>query len=123
MTRHRFYRERDEERQYQRYLEWRDQQREDEDDDYYDPNEDQPIVPLDPKDHISFLLTVCKGGTRESRLVGFAALFEYILSVPEFVNAHANFREVAVNKAREVCGEPSLRDLCARIVSAYTPRG
>jgi hypothetical protein len=118
MTRRIRNRERDEERQYQRYLEWRAQRDEEE---YYD--EEQQAVPHDPKAHISLLLTGCKGGTRESRLVGFAALFEYILSVPEFVNAHANFREVAVNKAREVCGEPSLRDLCTRIVAAYTPRG
>ena len=119
MTRHR--RERDEERQYQRYLEWRAQREEEEE--YYDEDDDQPIVPLDPKDHISLLLTGCKGGTRESRLGGFAALFEYILAVPEFVNAHANFREVAVNKAREVCGEPVLSEVCARVVAAYTPRG
>jgi hypothetical protein len=116
MTRRSRNRERDEERQYQRYLEWRAQREEE----YYD---DEQAVPYEPKAHISLLLTGCKGGTRESRLVGFAALFAYILAVPEFVNAHTNFREVAVAKAREVCGEPSLRDLCARIVAAYTPRG
>ena len=124
-------RERDEERNFQRYLEWRDQQREDEDedddyydpDDYYDEEEEQPREQPKPVDVIRILVNSCTVKNRDQRVANFATLFNYILSVPDFVNANPNFREVAVNKAREFSKEPALVALCERIVAVYTPKG
>lgn len=100
---------RDRERDFRRYLEYR----------YPDPEEEA----VDPQYHIAAMLYSCQFGTREDRIVGFFELFEYLLTVPEFVNAHPVFREVAVAKARECRTEPPLVAVCDRVVAAYAPKG
>jgi len=127
MPRHRHDRERDEQRHYERYLEYRYQQEEEEEEEeeaerWY---EEQERLAADPVHQIKLRLAACVGGTRESRVAGLVSLLEYILTVPNFVMKHDNFRETACTKAREFgAEEPALADVCQRVLAAYaTPRG
>lgn len=113
-------RARQEERDFQRYLEIRYQ------DEYeYEEEEEEEERALDeavmvkPEYVITTILDACANGPREARINNFVTLFEYILTVPDFIKAHAAFCATAVAKARDFSTEPALRDVCERVVTAF----
>lgn len=119
-------RERQEERDFQRYLEFRYQDEGDQagddnmdDDDDGDEREKALADIRKPEHVISTILEACVNGPQEARIRNFVTLFEYILTVPDFVKAHVAFCATAVAKAREFSTEPALRDVCKRVVTAF----
>ncbi len=112
-------RSRDEERMYERYLEYRYQQREEEEHERW--LEEQERLANDPVYQIKIRMESCTGGTRDTRVAGFLRVFEYVLTVPDFVWKYDKFRETVCAKAREYASEPALVDVCGRILATYAP--
>ena len=110
---------RDKERIYERYLENRYQQEEEEEHDRW--IEEQERLAYDPVHQIKMRMAACVGGTRETRILGFLQLFEYVLTIPDFVWEHNKFRVTVCAKASEVANEPALVDVCGRILAAFSP--